>query len=127
MTESELAADEPSNEVYSKWEAEHEKKLKAKAERIRAEKKQAIEDAKKDIENFYSKRNTTIAQTQADNKTTEENAKKSAKETTEKGSQWEKVTRYCDLKPRPEGKGGQQKKNEKMRTVLVDLKASEKK
>lgn len=113
--------------ALANWQAEHEKKLQAKAERIRAEKKQAADDGKKEIENFYTKRNATIANSQAQNKTEEDKSKAAAKQTTEKGGQWEKVARYCDLKPRNEGKGAQQKKNERMRTLLVDLKATEKK
>lgn len=117
-----------SNEAYATWEAEHKKALIAKAERIRAEKKANEAQAKKDLDAFYAKHKATLSTSQSESVSAEEKAKKSAKDTTEKGSQWEKVARYCDLKPRAEsGKGSQQKKNERMRSLLVNLKNEEKK
>lgn len=122
-----LDTQEPAevNEAFAAWEISHKKALAAKAEKIRADKKALEAEAKKELDAFYAKRKATLASSQAENVANEEKAKKAQNESSD--NHWKKVSSYCDLKPRTEtGKASQQKKNERMRTLLVDLKNEKK-
>lgn len=111
-----------NTDAFTKWEKEHDKVLAARAEQQRAEKNQVISDAKKELEEFYVKREATIKKKKAENRSEEKQWKSDIAQTNATGSDWEKVAKYCDLKPKQEGKGGQAPKNERMRKLLVSLK-----
>jgi hypothetical protein len=117
-----VAQVETGGSAYAKWEKEHEKALIAKAEKQRAEKQQIAADAKKELEDFHAKREAKIKKNMGINRSEEKQMKAELAQTNATGSEWEKVAKYCDLKPKQEGKGGQTAKNERMRKLIVSLK-----
>jgi hypothetical protein len=122
MGVSEVPEEPASSDAFAKWTAEHEKFLRAKADRLRKEKDEEQAAAKRELEEFYAKRDAAVKKAKATNRSEEKQWRADLEATNAHGTQWEKVAKYCDLKPKAEGKGGQPHKTERMRKVLVTLK-----
>ncbi len=121
VTEAPEAPVEESD-VYAKWQTTHEKALQAKAAALRAEKDKQNQAAKDELAAFYAKRDAAIKRQKAANVSNEKQWRSDINETNATGTQWQKVAKYCDLKPKAEGKGGQASKTERMRKILTSLK-----
>lgn len=76
---------------------------------------------KVELADFYRVRDDAVKKSMAVNRSEERNTKADIKNTMENGTQWEKVAKFCDLKPKIEGKGGVQK-TDRMRRLLLTLK-----
>mgnify|MGYP001073118561 CR=1 FL=1 len=123
MGASAVPEEAAAGDAYTKWQKEHDTYLKNKADRLRNEKAAEAAAAKAELDEFYAKRENTIKKAKAANRSEEKQWRADLEATNSHGTQWEKVAKYCDLKPKAEGKGGQPHKTDRMRRVLVTLKS----
>ncbi len=107
--------------ALAKWEAERAIALQAKADAERAAKAENVAKANEEREAFAKKFEESITRAKATNRAEEKQWRSDFEQTNKSGTDWEKVAKYCDLKPRPDTKTNPAK-TERMRKLLVQLK-----
>lgn len=105
------------------WDEKKAKQLQQRQEQQKKVYQQNVTNGQKELADFQDKRGVHTAKIQATNRSEEKENKSELESTMKNGTEWEKVAKYCDLKPKHDPKVTQQpNNNERMRTLLIDLK-----
>lgn len=117
------AASSGVSQAKRDWDEKKARQLAARKESQQKGLQQNIAQGKRELEDFQSKRTTHTNKLKATNRTEEKETRSELESTLQNGSEWEKVAKYCDLKPKHDPKIATLPNNtERMRTLLIDLK-----
>merc|ERR1712130_843433 len=86
--------------AIAQWEADHSAALADKREKARKAKEELLEQARTNIEKFYSERKQKQESIKAQNKENEQGYFSEMKDLMQHGAPWEKVGRLVNLAPK---------------------------
>lgn len=112
-------AEQKGESALDKWNAEHAVVLQGKASKEQQDKAASAAKAKEELAAFYVKQGDTLKRAQAQNRGEEKSWRADLATTNASGTEWEKVAKYCDLKPKADAKAG---KTDRMRKLIIALK-----
>jgi len=121
----EMKDDSLGTSAIAQWEADHSAALADKREKARKAKEELLEQARTNIEKFYSERKQKQESIKAQNKENEQGYFSEMKDLMQHGAPWEKVGRLVNLAPKANEKPGTSKVN-RMRQLLIQLKNEKK-
>lgn len=105
------------------WDEKKAKQLAARKEQQQKALQNNMAVGKRELADFQDKRTTHTNKLKATNRTEERDNRTELEATLQNGTEWEKVAKYCDLKPKHDPKVATIPGNtERMRTLLIDLK-----
>jgi hypothetical protein len=109
------------------WEIKKEKELGRKRNEQEKLFKENLLAGGKELQEFQKKRKAHTEKIHATNRSEEKDNLQQLQDTLKNGTEWEKVAKFCDLKPKYDAKVAAQPQNtERMRTLLIDLKNEKK-
>jgi hypothetical protein len=119
-------SNEPEPEVIREWRERRDLALKERDEKSQQKKKETIETAHKNLDDFYvnynSKKEKNIAQTRRE----AEEFLKSREDTSAGGTSWERIAKLVDLSGKGAKGGASGTGKERFRELLLALKKDEK-
>lgn len=119
-----LGLPDPHEETaYTAWEKDRAKILSERAAKADDTKKELLKQAKEDLDKFYADLEGRIAKTQKQNRIDEKNYKQDLQALMAHGSKWEKVAKFTNLTARTADKPGSVSRVDRMRKLLITLKA----
>jgi hypothetical protein len=119
-----LGLPDPHEETaYTQWEKERAKILSERAAKADETKKELLQSAKEDLDKFYADLDGKISRTQKQNRIDEKNYKADLTALMANGTKWEKVAKFANLTARTADKAGSISRVDRMRKLLITLKA----
>merc|ERR1712083_438747 len=119
MSNMNIVREEP--EFLKKWKVEQEERLKKKDEDEEVMKEKLRQQAKQELEDWYTRYEAQLEKTKSTNREAESDfvAEVGGMNHIEPGSEWERVSKHCDFSAKAPG---HTKDVSRMRSILLQLK-----